>query len=156
MKQTIEIPEGHEIVQDGDVFRVLPIKKEWDFKPGDTYSVMGSDGDIYRSVWADDSIDKARKSFGNAFPTEELAEKAHKLQRRSTRKIYACLRVDPNFEPDFFDESQSKWYPFLKYGEWRAGKTWEFNHNPAYVSTKEKCLEAIEVLKAMEASDEDG
>jgi len=68
----------------------VPEKKEWraeDLKEGDTYWSHDPRGlvygYIYEALWSGDDIDIYRRSMGNCFETEELAQAAYdKLMKK--------------------------------------------------------------------------
>lgn len=47
----------------------------WKPETGQEYYLLDSNGFVYNSIWADDSIDRSRFDIGNCFQTEEEAEK---------------------------------------------------------------------------------
>ena len=81
-----------------------------------------------------------RKLF-NTWPSKEIAEKAASMMRSSNALIWAKLRVEPEFEPDWSDGFQEKWCP-------STGECWLNREEDGlqYYSTKEKATEARQLL----------
>jgi hypothetical protein len=81
------------------------------------------------------------RKFYNIWPSKELAEKAALMMRSSNALIWAKLRVEPEFEPDWSDGFQEKWCP-------STGECWLNREEDGlqYYSTKEKATEARQLL----------
>ena len=81
------------------------------------------------------------KEFFNAFPSEEIAEKAASMMRVTNALIWAKLQVEPEFDPDWGDAFQEKWCP-------STGECWQNREEDGlqYYSNREKALEARQLL----------
>jgi hypothetical protein len=81
-------------------------------------------------------------NFFNAWPSIELAAKAAAMMRVTNALIWAKLRVEPEFDPDWGDEIQKKYYP-----DSRSTSYWYLDDHgiPAY-SSEGKALEAQQLL----------
>lgn len=145
----MNIPEGFEIKEQSDDRIVLERVKDYDWVPGynEKYFLLGVAGMHLEDTWLGLNCDKGRLAFGNVHPSKKHAEKAAKLQRRSNQIIRACLLVDPDFEPDWEDEGQYKYFASKYHGVWVYDEAYLRDCSSAYVSSKEKCDEVIKLLK---------
>lgn len=77
-------------------------------KINETYWIISNQGDVCRSWWSRDNMDKARYEIGNFFFTEADAEK--ELDRRSLLMRFRQYRDKCNgdWKPDFKDVLQDK------------------------------------------------
>ena len=120
------------------------------FKPAyhDYYYVVRVDSHTASLYYGGDAWDAATYTFFNFYETEELAEKAVPLMRRSNAIIMAKLLVDPYFEPDWGDKGQVKFYVYFKHStdEWQECGSIGLNGEPAHVSTREKAQQMCELL----------
>lgn len=100
-------------------------------------------------IWDGHTIDEERLMFYNVFPSREMAEKAAEMMRRSNAIIHACLLVDPDFEPDWNNAGQSKWFVYYNHNKGKLYMDFDgrYQKAPAYVSSKEKANQVIELLK---------
>ena len=93
------------------------------------------------------------KSNYNVYETETLAEKASILMRRSNLIIQACLNFDPDFVPDWSNDSGLKKYGF-HYSHtmqaWHYSTTFLNDDSVAYVSTSEIAYKVMEYLNSQE------
>lgn len=125
--------------EDGRVEFVPKVTNALDWVPGRgrRYWTVSTTGTCCDYVWDDDWHDARALASHNCFPTEAQAEKAAKYIRRYNAIIRACLLVDPDFEPDWGDERQVKWF---------IDSSKRTHLAPAYVSTKEKAKQVRELL----------
>lgn len=127
-----------------------PKKQEVDWEPEkeDWYYRVGTGGGVGILEYCGGILDAWHKGHFNIYPTQQLAEKASVLMKRSNAIIRACTLVDPDFEPDWNDVDQSKWtvYYSYKYDEWWSGRVVQINDGVAHVSTQEKANQVCELL----------
>ena len=92
------------------------------------------------------------RAHHNIYKTEQLAEKASVLQRRSNLVIQACLNVDPDFEPDWSDQRSFKYGFHYDHDDlrWERQPWSRADFGLAYVSTKEKAEQVLEYLNSQE------
>ena len=93
------------------------------------------------------------KAHHNIYKTKALANKASVLQRRSNLIIQACLNFDPDFVPDWSNDSGFKKYGF-HYSHtmqaWHYSTTFLNDDSVAYVSTSEIAYKVMEYLNSQE------
>lgn len=58
-----------------------PPKTVWELQKGDTYYVIGGNGEVMNAIWANIYIDKDCRKNGNVFLTEEEAENEVELRK---------------------------------------------------------------------------
>ena len=120
------------------------------FKPKyhDRYHAAHWRGKVVKLCWGNDFIDQRTYDFFNCYETDELAEKAIPLMRRSNAIIMAKLMVDPAFKPDWSDTDQDKWCVYYNYID-NGWKTFCYSYadgEPAHASTQEKAEQMGELL----------
>ncbi|MDA9090781.1 hypothetical protein N9J84_01605 [Porticoccaceae bacterium] len=131
---------------------VEKVKGLWEPMIGNAYFRIGVAGEARRFRWANDTSDRAIRAFHNAFPSMGVAEKAAALMRRSNLVISACLQVDPDFEPDWDNRDQAKWFPRYDHGveAWFITTCYRIEADVACVSSKEKGKEALAILNSQD------
>lgn len=103
----IEIPEGHELIQEGDVYKIVKKDEVWRPRAEEYYysiefrSYLG----IITHVWSNDDFDKNVLEIGNCFRTEEEAKKSY---------IYFAMNSEYEY-----------WHPGMEQPEDKEG--WEVN-----------------------------
>ena len=151
MNYNIDFNDYDQVKNDDGTLTLKPKKVDKDWKPemGAYYYYINTDEGmgVDWHIWDNDSVDAASTTFGNCYPSEELAEKAAKLMKRSNNIIRACLLVDPEFEPDWSDRNQVKYYVSRGGEEFEINRRWTSNTAPAYVSSEEKAKEVIKLLE---------
>lgn len=142
-KIEIEVPDGKEaVITDNGVEFVDDSGKKTYYRVSHYGWIVSTF--LYKHEYESDSID-----FFNIFETKEQAEKAAGLMRRSNAIIRACLMVDPDFDADWMNEEQEKY--FFAYDhlneEWYYSQRDRLNSRPpACVSTEEKAQEVCKLL----------
>ena len=76
----------------------------WKPETSQKYYFLDSNGFVYNSIWADDSIDHSRFEIGNCFQTEEEAERVAEYL-----KALAVVRGDATKK---FVKGERNWYVF--------------------------------------------
>ena len=86
-------------------------------------------------------IIRETKNMFNSWPSRELAEKAATRMRVKNALVWAKLKVEPEFEPDWSDEFQEKWCP-------STGECWLNREDDGleYYSTQQKAQQARQLL----------
>lgn len=82
LKDYIELNGEREIIDIEALEKCLEPKKPktiYDIEKGDSYFVLTCNGNIVKQVWDDYESEKACRSIGSAFLTEEEAEKRKKM-----------------------------------------------------------------------------
>lgn len=105
-------------------------------------------GKAVKLCWGNDFIDQRTYDFFNCYETDELAEKAIPLMRRSNAIIMAKLMVDPAFKPDWSDTCQVKYYVIWNgdLNKWTTASSSRINMNVACVSTRENAEQMCDLL----------
>ena len=90
---------------------------EYPFEYNESYWLVDSKGEIVRSWWYQDSIDTTRCEMGNAFFTEEEAQK--ELEKRILLIRFRQFRDKCNgaWKPDFKNDSSWKIYIGFNHNE---------------------------------------
>lgn len=99
-----------------DWFEEVKESNRWKPDDGQKYYFLDSNGLVYNSIWADDSIDRSRFEIGNCFQTEEEIERAAEYL-----KALAVVRGDATSE-------------FVKYND-----NWFIGYDPEYKSIDAFC-----------------
>ena len=122
----------------------------WEPTVGGLFWIVDWDGGVKRPR---DSSHRSAVTHHNVFKTEILAEKASELQLRSNLIIQACLNFDPDFVPDWSNDSGFKKYGF-HYSHtmqaWHYSTTFLNDDSVAYVSTSEIAYKVMEYLNSQE------
>lgn len=123
--------------------------KPWKPKDGEDYFYIGIDFTIDSWENVDDDTDKRNFRIGNCFPTEARAEQV-------ARKIRLLLRLEqlhdmlcPDYEPDWSNEDEHKFYLFYdgKAGNWKYTYWSAFDFRVGeYFDTEENAEKAAEIL----------
>lgn len=87
-----------------DWFEEIKESNRWKPDENQKYYFLDSNGLVYDSIWADDSIDRNRSDIGNCFETKEEAERVVEY-----RKALATVRGDATKE---FVKGERNWFVF--------------------------------------------
>ena len=123
----------------------------WEPKENEWYWRINSCGKPIITRHCDNLV----KANHNVYKTEELAEKASVLQRRSNLIIQACLNFEPDFVPDWKNANQTKFCVFYAHesGKWFSGAAKMHEDCPAYVSSGVIVGKVLAYLNSQEKSD---
>ena len=118
----------------------------WEPEIADLFFTNNSSGQYYQTTF----YEEEEKGNHNAYKTKGLALKASVLQRRSNLVIQACLNFDPDFVPDWSNNSG------VKYGfnysntmqAWHYARTFLTDGSVAYVSTPEIADKVVAYLNS--------
>ena len=93
-------------------------------------------------------ISNAKIKNYSAFKTRAVAKKAAKAMRIHNAIISACLQVDPDFDPDWNDRTQCKYYPIYNKQDMRWGYSASVTVKtlPICVSNRDSIEKVIEIL----------
>ena len=124
----------------------------WKPEAGRNYYFVDVAGDTEFYRWEGDMYDNALATNHNVFPKPCVARKAGKLMRRSNLVISACLQVDPDFEPDWDNRDQTKWFPRYDHNveAWYITTCYRVQADVVCVSSREKGQEALAILNAQD------
>ena len=113
-------------------------------------------GEVAGFPWGGSNLDSRLYGNHNVYPSYDVAKKASALIRRSNLVISACLQIDPDFEPDWGNQDQGKWSARYRHDikAWALLGSYEFQIGAAYVSSKGKGIELIEMLNVVEKGHE--
>jgi len=91
----------------------------------------------------------SRMTHHNAYQTRAQAQKAATLIQQSNRIIQACLNFDPDYVPDWTDDSY-KYSVHYAHGAkyWIVCKAVVMGSRPAYVSSKEIAQSICDMFNA--------
>ena len=122
----------------------------WKPAHGQEYFSVKSRGTVARYKWINDSFDKEMHARRNVFPSRSVAGKAAELMRHSNLIISACLQTDPDFEPDWRNFDQIKWFPRYDHAsqKWESNCTYSYQKAAAHVSSKEAVGKVLKILNA--------
>ena len=125
---------------------------EYPFQENENYWFVGNTAAILRSCWHQDTIDIARYEMGNAFSTEEAAQKELEKRTLLTRFRQFRDKCNGDWKPDFKDSSKDKYiiyydYEFRKFYCCNLGGEDEF-HLFGYFKIRKDCERAIELFGA--------
>ena len=148
----IELPEGvsEDDVKIEFVAKKKPKPKLWVPDASDKYYFIDSDGESVGTTLVGTKMQRCRVAAYNAYPTRRLADKAADYLAPHRMLVRTALEIDPNFEPDWSDTKQDKFYLF-KFGGWYIGTGQSVDKGQAVVSTMEKAEQWLELVKAQEA-----
>ena len=118
----------------------------WEPEIADLFFTNNSSGQYFQTTF----YEEGEKGNHNAYKTKGLALKASVLQRRSNLVIQACLNFDPDFVPDWSNNSG------VKYGfnysntmqAWHYTRTFLTDGSVAYVSTPEIADKVVAYLNS--------
>ena len=118
----------------------------WEPEIADLFFTNNNSGQCFQTTL----YGEEEKTNHNAYKTKGLAEKASVLQRRSNLVIQACLNFDPDFVPDWSNNSG------VKYGfnysntmqAWHYTRTFLTDGSVAYVSTPEIADKVVAYLNS--------
>lgn len=123
---------------------------EYPFEENESYWLVDSKGKIVRSWWYEDSIDTTRYEMGNAFFTEEAAQK--EKERRILLTSFRQFRDKCNgdWKPDWNNIHEGRYYIHLypTKGECSIGQDVFQDSMPQFGRFKnvDDCLRAIELF----------
>ena len=122
----------------------------WKPAYGQEYFSVKSRGTVARYKWINDSFDKETHARHNVFPSRSVAGKAAELMRHSNLIISACLQVEPDFEPDWKNFDQTKWFPRYDHDiqKWESNYGYAYQNAVACVSSKEALQKVLKILEA--------
>lgn len=154
MKQTIEIPEGHELKQTAEgKYEIVPVEtvetkpKFWMPEHKKAYHFIWEDGGL-GTVYPTGIDTAIRAKHHNIFKTREDAKDVSKYQRVFNAVCRAVKQIEPDFVPDWNDIHQSKFILHLNGSGWYAPERWGDGAIFPPVSTREKCHQVIDLLNA--------
>ena len=118
---SIEIPEGHKLVDKGDgVYKVEAVSSV-DWKPEflEEYEFIDDDGDVVANCWTNGTgnggkmglYEKSRAAIHNIFP-KGTGEQAAKTIKYCMAQAQAKAIIESEFEPDSENLNQKKYYTF--------------------------------------------
>ena len=118
----------------------------WEPEIADLFFTNNSSGQYFQTTF----YEEGEKGNHNAYKTKGLALKASVLQRRSNLVIQACLNFEPDFVPDWSNNSG------VKYGfnyshtmqAWHYTRTFLTDGSVAYVSTPEIAYKVMAYLNS--------
>lgn len=121
---------------------------ENEFKAGDEYYIINSDGNIIISIWDDNEFDHYRSMFGNVFKTEKEAEDKLK-ELKIVTKVNKWIKKHDKVKLNWNDESQVKWYIYYNYyyNELTSSNTYVCKSEPFHFSSinlVEQCINEFE------------
>lgn len=121
--------------------------KRWRSKDGDTYWLVGSNGETTCSYEYHRDTDNFRYDIHNYFQTEEEAQKyANVLETERQLKKFAD---EHNDVIDWTDINQEKWYLYYNYKCYKAdiaNYNWTKQPRVIYFSSKEIASQAIDTI----------
>lgn len=110
-KQLTELEERKVALQEELKLEKLKTGIEYpSLKINETYWIISNQGDICRSWWSRDNMDKARYEIGNFFYTEQEAEKEIDRRNLLTRFRQFRDKCNGDWKPDFDNSSTWKCY----------------------------------------------
>lgn len=147
-KQITELNERKVALQHELELEKLKTKIEYpSLKINETYWIISNQGDVCRSWWSRDNMDKARYEIGNFFFTEADAEK--ELDRRSLLMRFRQFRDKCNgdWKPQL---REMKYYIFLNCTDFNCSVSYDTVCNAfnlfGYFKHKTDCKRAIELF----------
>lgn len=147
-KQITELDERKVALQEELKLEKLKTGIEYpSLKINETYWIISNQGDVCRSWWSRDNMDKARYEIGNFFFTEADAEK--ELDRRSLLMRFRQFRDKCNGEwkPQL---RELKYYIFLNCTDFNCSVSYDTVCNAfnlfGYFKHKTDCKRAIELF----------
>lgn len=147
-KQLTELEERKVALQQELKLEKLKTKIEYpSLKMNETYWIISNQGDVCRSWWSRDNMDKARYEIGNFFSTEQEAEK--EIERRSLLTRFRQYRDKCNgdWKPQL---REIKYYIFLNCTDFNCSVSYDTVCNAfnlfGYFKHKTDCKRAIELF----------
>ena len=147
-KQLTELEERKVALQQELKLEKLKTKIEYpSLKMNETYWIISNQGDVCRSWWSRDNMDKARYEIGNFFSTEQEAEK--EIERRSLLIRFRQFRDKCNgdWKPQL---REMKYYIFLNCTDFNCSVSYDTVCNAfnlfGYFKHKTDCKRAIELF----------
>lgn len=123
--------------------------KPWKPECEEKYFTIENSFDVVQYTYCEDDIDESNIQFGNCFRTKKRAEQV-------ARKIRLLLRLEqlhdmlcPDYEPDWSNEDEHKFYLFYdgKAGNWKYTYWSAFDFRVGeYFDTEENAEKAAEIL----------
>ena len=116
------------------------------------YSYVSTYGSVVMAKWSHPSYYAEQYAAHNVFPSLAIGKKAAEFMRHSNLVISACLQVDPDFEPDWGNPRQVKYYPYYnrKNKIWRSNRAYEHLNTVACVSSEEAIDKVLKILNAQD------
>lgn len=149
----MNIDNYDKIEQDnGDILlKKKAVDLDWMPEIGDKLFYVDCDGAIEYEDYTASITEDLIFDFNVGYASEDQAEKAAELMRRSNAYIRACLLVDPDFVPNFETDwgVESAFYSIhyrYKDSKHCICPRSLLNDCSAYVSTREKAEEVIKLL----------
>ena len=124
--------------------------KLWKPPHNQKYFYVTARGLILQTNQINSSVDVDRYACHNVFPSKSVAEKAAELMWHSNLIISACLQVEPDFEPDWKNFDQTKWFPRYDHDiqKWESNYGYAYQNAVACVSSKEALQKVLKILEA--------
>jgi len=99
-------------------------------------------------AWENDGMDREYYNTFNCFSTRVLAVRACSMRSRDAAIATACLRMDPDYEPDWDNAQSKKHFVFYDHRERTWKKDWwmQGRYTTAVVSSEEKANQVCELL----------
>ena len=114
------------------------------------YVFVSAYGSVVTAKWRHPAYDADQYAVHNVFPSLAIGNKASELMRRSNLIISACLQVDPDFEPNWGNPGQGKYYAYYsqRTQSWKSNSAYEHRSAVAYVSSEEAIDKVLKILNA--------
>ena len=136
MTHKIELTdEQFAALQSGESITITPPKKVWE--PDGQWYVAGN-GEVWKNPSPHNCV------FGNAFPTEEAAEKAAEAMRRHNRLLAYVAEFDGDWEPDWSMDLQEKFYVYYNHNDSKWRFSWNnYSQQAEQVYMSKECAEGL-------------
>lgn len=124
-------------------------KKQEEPKLGEKYFYISQSGRVILDTFTQYPTDFARKNFGNFFRTRERAEQVAEKMRLLLRLEQLHDMLCPDYEPDWSNEEEHKFYLFYdgKAGNWKYTYWSAFDFRVGeYFDTEENAEKAAKIL----------
>lgn len=146
-KQIQELDERKVALQQELELEKQKTKFEYPFKENESYWFIDGAGNICRSWWYRDSFDTKRYELGNAFSTEEKAEKELEKRILLTRFRQFRDKCNGDWKPEVFECKYFITYDsFKNVLESSWNDTWDNFHIFGDFKHERDCLRAIELF----------
>lgn len=107
------------------ILKPVKVKTIYNLETGDIYYWITNNGRVDKFYWRNDSFDRARLAFGNAFLTQEDCEFAiEKLKVEAELKRYASMCEEPL---DWNNKEQKKYYLQYNHTDREVDTTFEWS-----------------------------